>query len=311
MSQELRFEILILPNDRWLDVLGRAERYEALGLDTVWMADCFVDPWDPVRPWFEGWTLLAALAARTSSIRLGPLVSHMGFRNPAVLAREALTVDHISGGRLELGLGPGASGYDASMTGNVWQTPGRRVERLREAVEIIDLLLRQKTTTYTGRHFQVHEAVMNPRPIQLPRPPLTIAAAGPKTIEIAARHADVWNTEGAFPELYETGGTRDDVRRLVRERSAQLSARAAEIGRDPSEIARSFLFGFGPAPETPWASLDAFHDAVGRYREIGVSRFVFPEPAQAETEVFERVATEVISELRQKTGGSDGNPGSA
>jgi alkanesulfonate monooxygenase SsuD/methylene tetrahydromethanopterin reductase-like flavin-dependent oxidoreductase (luciferase family) len=123
MASPLRFGILILQNDPWPLLVERVRRYEALGLDTVWVADNFVDARDPTWPWHEGWTLLAGLAARTSRIRLGTLVSTVIYRNPALLARQAITVDHISDGRLELGLGAGGLGFDWTMTSGA--APGR------------------------------------------------------------------------------------------------------------------------------------------------------------------------------------------
>ena len=118
-----RFGILVLQNTDWPATVERVQRYEALGFDTVWVADHYVDPWDPSGPWFECWTLLAALAAQTSRVHVGPLVSHVIYRNPAVLARQTLTTDHVSGGRMVLGLGAGASRYDHPMTGSVCWKP--------------------------------------------------------------------------------------------------------------------------------------------------------------------------------------------
>jgi alkanesulfonate monooxygenase SsuD/methylene tetrahydromethanopterin reductase-like flavin-dependent oxidoreductase (luciferase family) len=301
MPYEPRFGILVLPDAPWPAIVERVRRYEALGFDSAWIADHFVSPWNPSGPWFECWSLLGALAAQTNRIRLGPLVSHPVYHNPALLARQALTVDHVSGGRLALGLGAGASGYDPPMTGGAWWPPAERVGRFRELVEIVDRLLRDEVTTYHGRYYRVTEAAMAPGPLQRPRPPLTIAASGPRMLKIAARFADAWNTEGAFAELYQQHARPEDVRRLVRERSEFLNEQAAAIGRDPGTIRRSFLFGFGPAPETPWASADAFEHAVGRYREIGCTEFIFPEPGVEERAVFERVVHELIPRLQRAT----------
>ncbi|MGH2560268.1 MAG: LLM class flavin-dependent oxidoreductase [Thermomicrobiales bacterium] len=295
MSHETRFGILVLQSDPWPDIVERVQRYERLGFDAVWIADHFALPWDPAQPWFEGWTVLAGLATVTSRIRLGPLVSHVVYRNPAVLARQALTVDHLSGGRLNLGLGAGASPRDAPMTGVDWWSPAERVGRFRDAVEIVDRLLCDEETTYRGRYYRVTGATMNPGPVQRPRPPLTIAASGPVMVKLAARYADVWNTEGSFEELFRIDAAPAEVYRLTRERNELLSEHAAALGRDPAAITRSFLAGYGAAPEDPWASSEAFHDLVGRYREIGFSEFVFPEPSAGESDVFERIVADVIT----------------
>ena len=159
---------LRLQNYPWPAIVEHVQRYEALGLDSLWVADHFVNPWDPSEPWLEGWTLLAGLAAQTSRIRLGPLVAHVTYRNPALLARQALTVDHLSGGRLELGLGAGASGHDAATTGVAWWPPAERVQRFREAVELVDRLLRDEVTSYEGRYYRVRDTWMRPGPLQPP-----------------------------------------------------------------------------------------------------------------------------------------------
>src|SRR5438045_4191852 len=143
MSGELRFGMTFRRESDWPSIVERVERYEALGLDTMWIPDHFVFPWQPSSPWLECFSVLAALAARTSRIRLGSLVTHTVYRNPAILARTAMTVDQISGGRLELGFGTGASDYDWTMTsGAAPAPPAARVDRLVEAVEIVDGLLR-------------------------------------------------------------------------------------------------------------------------------------------------------------------------
>ena len=300
MAQELRFGILILPDTPWPEVLERTERYETAGLDSVWVADHFVHYANPTGPWLECWTLLAGLATRTSRIRLGPLVSHGIYRNPAVLARQAMTVDRLSGGRLELGLGTGASDHDWRIACGQEPWPfAERVERFGEAVEIVDRLLRGETTTYHGRYYRVADATLQPGPSQRPRPPLTVAASGARMVSLAARYADVWITEGNYRELWGRTATAVDVLRLTRERGQLLSEEAAALGREPGAIRRAFLAGFSPGLEAPWASVDALQDFIGRYREIGCSVFVLPEPNVGQTALFERIAQDVIPALRQ------------
>ena len=127
-----------------------------MGLDSAWVADHFVFPWDPTGPWLEAWSLLGGLAARTRRIQLGTMVSHVIYRNPAVLARTAMTVDRMSNGRLQFGLGTGASDYDWRLTGSGEPWPfAERVDRFVEAIEIVDGLLRGTMTTYQGRYYQV------------------------------------------------------------------------------------------------------------------------------------------------------------
>jgi alkanesulfonate monooxygenase SsuD/methylene tetrahydromethanopterin reductase-like flavin-dependent oxidoreductase (luciferase family) len=300
MAQELRFGVLILQDSPWPEILERAGRYEAAGLDSVWVADHFVHYANPTGPWLECWTLLAALAARTSQIRLGPLVSHPIYRNPAVLARQAMTVDQLSGGRLELGLGSGASDYDWEIACGVQPWPfAERVERFGEALVIVDRLLRGETTTYEGRYYRVADATLQPGPLQRPRPPLTVAASGARMVRLAARYADVWITEGNYRELWDRDATSADVLRLTRERGELLDDEAAAWGRDPAAIERAFLAGFSPGLERPWASDAVFRDFVGRYREIGCRVFILPEPSDGASASFERIARDSIPAIRQ------------
>ncbi len=129
--------------------------FEELGFDSVWLCDHFIQPSRPRGPYFEGWTLLAALATCTSRIRIGVLVSSNTFRHPALLAKQAVTVDHVSGGRLELGIGAGWYVPEHRAFGIEFPEPFELVGRFGEAVEVIDLLLRQEITTYTGRYYRL------------------------------------------------------------------------------------------------------------------------------------------------------------
>lgn len=301
MAQALHFGVLVLPDTPWPEILERTERYEAAGLDSVWVADHFVHYANPTGPWLECWTLLAGLATRTSRIRLGPLVSHAIYRNPAILARQAMTLDQLAGGRLELGLGTGASDYDWRIACGQEPWPfAERVERFGEAVEIVDRLLRGEASTYEGRHYRVADATLQPGPVQRPRPPLTVAASGARMVRLAARYADVWITEGNYRELWGRNATAADVLRLTRERGEVLSEAAAALGREPGAIRRAFLAGFSPGLDRPWASDDAFRDFIGRYREIGCSLFILPEPSIGETPIFERITRDTIPALRQE-----------
>jgi len=305
-SEELRFGIWIPQMTPWPEIAERWQHFEALGFDSVWVVDHFVNPYQPTGHWFEGWTLLAALAAQTASIRIGTLVTNIIYRNPALLARQALTVDHISQGRLELGIGA-TSARDVShrMTGvEVWDT-GERVGRFRETIEIVDQMLRNEVTTYQGRYYQIDQAEMHPAPIQQPCPPLTIAAHGPVTLKIAATYGDSWNTL--------VGGdlSAQEAIEITRQRNDMLNEYAIEVGRDPKTITRSL--GVGWTPDTPFASLDSFYEFVGRYREAGINEFVFgywtrdeemPEahhlPHITDDGMLERIATEAIPSIMKE-----------
>jgi alkanesulfonate monooxygenase SsuD/methylene tetrahydromethanopterin reductase-like flavin-dependent oxidoreductase (luciferase family) len=298
MPGELRFGMTFRQGSDWPSIVEHVERYEALGLDTMWIPDHFVFPWQPSSPWLECFSVLAALAARTSRIRLGSLVTHTVYRNPAILARTAMSLDQISGGRLELGLGSGASEYDWTMTsGAAPAPPAERVDRFVETVEIVDGLLRRTLDTYAGRYFSVADAALAPGPVQRPR--LLIAASGPRMLKTAARYADAWVTEGAYPELRGTRAGIEDVVRCTRERVELLDDEAAAVGREPRAIARAFLAGFAAGCEAPWASLGAWQEIVGQFLELGFDEFVFPEPDLEDWPVFESVVGGVIPDLRQ------------
>ncbi len=294
MSQELRFGIITVQNLPWRKEVERWKFIEALGFDSVWVADHFVDPYQPNSPWFEGWTLLAALASQTSHIRIGTLVTSIPLRNPAMLARQALTVDHISNGRLELGLGTGVS-WDPvySMIGIEKWPPQERVARFREVIEIVDQCLRNRVTTYKGQYYQLEDAVIIPPPIQQPRPPITIGATGPLMLELAARYADTWNS---VPGEWRTSP--DKMLEYTRRRNKLLDDYCEEIGRDPQTLRRSLLV-FGSEAETVFSSLDSFKEVVKRYRNVGITEFIFYYPERDEQiPIFEQIAKGIIPKLR-------------
>ncbi|MGB8647953.1 MAG: LLM class flavin-dependent oxidoreductase [Anaerolineae bacterium] len=303
MNSTLRFGIIQAQNQPWATLAEHCQQVESLGYDSFWVADHFVNGHNLEEDWFDGWSVLTALAAQTHTIRIGPLVTNIIYRNPAVLAKQALTVDHISQGRLNLGIGA-TTERDPShrMTGvEVWKT-AERVQRFREVIEIVDHMLRNETTTYQGRYYTITDALMKPSPIQKPRPPLTIAAIGPTTLKIAAKYADTWNTFAGWnlspQQTFET----------LRERCDQLEQYCAQIGRDPNTITRSFLIGV--TDDRPFASLDAFHDFIGRYRELGFGEFIFyydwaalPADKGLNRDMLERIATKAIPAIRAKSAG--------
>ncbi len=304
ISHTLRFGILSLQALPWPSLVEDWQRIEALGYDSVWIADHFVNSHDVRGDWFDGWTLLAALATQTSRIRVGTLVTNIIYRNPAVLARQAQTVDHISHGRLELGIGA-TSERDPShaMTGTPVWSRSERSHRFGEVVEIVDKMLRRDSTTFRGRYYQISAARIRPPALQKPRPPLTIAAHGPATLRVAARFAETWNSFGGF------GLSSQNALAVTRERSQMLDQYCAELGRDPRQIRRSFLVGL--TADTPFASLEAFRDVVGRLREIGITEFIFyhdyarmsPDKCMSH-EMLERIATEALPALRAAPGSS-------
>jgi F420-dependent oxidoreductase-like protein len=280
----VRFGIVTDQNLPWTTLVERWQRFEALGFDSAWDCDHFIQPSRPTGPYFEAWTLLAGLAALTHHIRLGVLVSSNTFRHPSLLAKEVVTVDHISHGRLEVGLGAGWYEPEHPMFGIEFPPPGERVIRFQEAVEILDGLLRDEATSYQGAFYQVKDAPTRPRPVQEPRPPLVLAGHRPRMLRIVARYADTWNSFGTVQEM--------------RERNVRLDEECARIGRDPRAIVRSLYGWAAMMPSDPWDSVDAFRDMVGRYREAGVNEFLIDQPRPPQEAVLERVAAEVVPSLR-------------
>ena len=284
MSQTLRFGICTDQNLPWPVLVERWQLFERLGFDSVWDCDHYIQPSRPTGPYFEAWTLLAGLAARTERIRIGVLVSCNTFRHPALLAKEAITVDHIANGRLELGLGAGWYKPEHEQFGLDFPAAGELVGRFREAVEVVDRLLRDEITTYNGQYYQLTDAASRPRPVQQPRPPLTLGAHGPKMLAIVARYADAWNSFGTVEEM--------------RTRNQILDEQCVKIGRAPGDIIRSLYGWAAMMPDDPWSSIDAFQDMIGRYRAAGVNEFIIDQPRDEQFAVLERVATEVLPALR-------------
>lgn len=298
MSHQLRFGVVTFQDVPWEKLVKRWLSIEELGFDSVWVADHFVNYESPASPWFEAWTLLAALASQTNRIRIGG-ISSMPLRNPAVLARQALTVDHISNGRLDLGLGAGASGsIDPSyrMTGIEDWAPRERVARFQESVEIVDQCLRSNVSSCNGRFFKLENTIMAPPPIQKPRPPITIGAMGPSVLRIAARYADTWNSLGG-----EFNSPPEIILENVRRQNEFVDDHCSKIGRDPKTLKRSLLV-WGSEALTVFDSEEAFKEVVGRYSRIGFGEFMFFHPdiaPEISSRAFKEIATEVLPELRR------------
>ena len=291
MDQKLSFGVTTRQDLSWPDLVKRWRYIEELGFDKVWLPDHVVSVFEPTQPMLESWTVLAALATQTQRIRFGVHVTNILFRNPVLLAKQIVTIDHVSNGRLELALGSGNAAPSYGVAGIDAGTITERIERLAEVAEIIDRLLRNDVTTYEGRYYRIKDAVMRPAPVQKPRPPLTIAAHRSSALRVAAAHADTWDSFGGL------GVSAEEALRLTRERSQKLDEVCVAQGRDPRHIARSFYSGL--TLDNPWSSLDAFSDFVGRYREFGISEFNFRWPSANHLAVFEQVARELIPGLRR------------
>jgi F420-dependent oxidoreductase-like protein len=229
-SNTLSFGIKTRPQWTTYDDLVRVwrEADEEPRFEHAWLFDHFqpLGP-DPTGPCLEGWTLLAALAAQTTRLRLGVMVTGITYRHPAVLANMAATVDHIAHGRLDFGVGASWKESEHTSYGIPFYPAGERIRRLGEACEVIRLLWTEQTATFAGQYYQLTEARCEPKPVQQPHPPVVIGGHGERlTLRVVAQHADIWNTVPDSAEEYQR-------------KYAALEAHCAAIGRDPTTIERS------------------------------------------------------------------------
>lgn len=195
-------------------------------LDGGWLFDHFypIMTDNPAGPCFEGWTALAYLAAVTERLRLGLMVSGNTYRHPALLANMIATIDVMSKGRLEIGLGAAWNAAEHEAYGIDFPPLGKRMDALDEACQVIDSLLTKPVSDFAGVHYRLKGAFCEPKPVQKPRPPLVIGGGGERrTLRIAAKYADQWN----FP-----GRTADELRTKL----AVLHQHCADVGRNPAEI---------------------------------------------------------------------------
>ncbi|MFW6075529.1 MAG: TIGR03560 family F420-dependent LLM class oxidoreductase, partial [Chloroflexota bacterium] len=280
IMQRFRFGLVVSQRDPWPELVERAQLAESLGADIIWVVDHFIGPDDDLQMTFEGWTVLAGLAMATSRVRLGMLVSGNTYRNPGLLAKQAVTVDHISNGRVDFGIGAGWWEKEHEMYGYDFPSAGERVSRLQEALEMIDSLQRNERTTFEGEYYGLQDATFEPKPLQHPSMPIVLGADGPRMLRITARYASIWNTRSEPADAARKSQFLDDACR--------------EIERDPGEITRSIW----PFPDF-LTSVDDFRAMVDAYREIGFTDFVSRWPVDDDQmAVLHEVASEVLPAYR-------------
>ncbi|WP_431990227.1 LLM class flavin-dependent oxidoreductase [Streptomyces albogriseolus] len=279
------FGIMTAPSQVGYDDLVRVwrEADEVPEIEHAWLFDHLMPIWgDPEGPTFEGWTLLAALAAQTRRMRLGVMVTSNRFRPPAVLAKIATTVDIVSGGRLDFGIGVGSRPHppeawrEYPAHGLPFQEPARAVASLAEACTLIKRLwTEEKPFDFHGEHHRLTGAFGSPKPVQRPHPPILVGGRSSATLRVVAEHADLWNVPG---------GDLDDVVR----RSALLDRYCADIGRDPASIVRSIHL---PVDTDRPA---AVRGAVREVLDVGFRHVVLGLPAPFPEGIARWVAEEVI-----------------
>jgi F420-dependent oxidoreductase-like protein len=250
-------------------------------IEHAWAFDHFIPlgP-DPTGPQLEGWTLLGALAARTERMRLGLMVTGNIYRHPAVLANIATTVDIISNGRLDFGIGAGWNELETSMYGIPLYSPGERIRRLGEACEVIKLLWTETRANFEGKYYQLKEALCEPKPVQKPYPPFVIGGSGERlTLRVVAQYASVWNF---------VGGSVDDFRH----KSEVLDQHCAAIGRNPAEIERSIQRPIN------YADLREAVDGVRPYIEAGATHIILNLRAPYPDQIVHQLDQEIIAPLK-------------
>ncbi len=236
------------------------------GFDSVWNMDHFAAlGGDPTADIFEAWTLLGAMAEATERVRIGCNVTGNTYRHPAVLAKMAVTADHVSGGRLEFGLGAAWAENEHTMLGLEFGTVGDRMDRLEEACQIVRSLWTEPRTTFHGRHYRLTEAIAEPKPVQRPYPPIWIGGRGRnRTLRIAAQYADVWNCPG---------GPADELADLSR----VLDEHCAAVDRDPDEIRRTVQVRLpdSSGPDShPADEVESVLSTVEEYAAVGVDEVI-------------------------------------
>ncbi|HEX2051925.1 MAG TPA: TIGR03560 family F420-dependent LLM class oxidoreductase [Actinomycetota bacterium] len=261
----------------WDEILARSRWADDAGFDGVWVFDHFQPLYgDPRGPCLEGWSLLAALASATRRVRLGALVTGVTYRHPSVLAAQAVTVDHVSGGRLELGIGAAWHENEHRALGIEFPPPATRVRLLDEAVQAIRLLMTTDGASFDGEHVTLRDATLRPRPVQRPHPPVWIGGGGERAmLPLVGRLADAWHAFG-------------DPETLAR-KSKIVDEHARRAGRDPSDVLRAT----GLSISEPWDEVRARVEAL---RAAGFSYVTVSWPSEGRARL-EEFAARVMPQL--------------
>ena len=275
----MRFSFWPNPGQSYTDVLELCQHAEASGWDGIWYADHFMpNAEDTSAPWPEAWTTLSAIGARTERVRIGTLVSGNTYRHPAVLAKMAATLDHITSGRVVLGLGSAWQENEHTQYGLPFYTVNERLRRLDEACQVIQALYGNAKSDFDGEFYQLQSASLEPKPVQKPLP-LLIGGGGEKvTLKITARYANEWNVWG------------DPA--ILRHKMAILDQHCAAIGRDPAEIQRSAVALLFMSDDNAFlenmrnttmaqpsiiGTPAEVRDVIAQYAEAGVNEIIVPD----------------------------------
>jgi len=295
----------------WNEMLDLWQKVDAWGYDSLWNFDHFYPIFvDPEGPCFEGWTTLSALAQATKRARIGHLVNGNTYRHPCVTAKMAATLDHVSGGRLNLGIGAGWFELEHRSFGIDFKTIPGRLEALDEACQIIRGMFTQPKTTVHGKHYTVTDAMCLPKPLQQPHPPIMIGGTGKKVLlKLVAKHADMWNASGSA----------ETMRELI----DVIKRHGDRLGRDTAQIEKTVMLPLcynaaEPRQEfmcnlianmrqtTPQAARQQIMigdkqeclDTIDRYTKAGVTHFIFMTFAPFFEDEIQGFAQDVIPAVR-------------
>lgn len=285
---------MIVPEDRWQAGREKWRRVEQMGFDHAWTYDHLNWRTFRDREWFTAMPTLAAAAIETTRIGLGVLVASPNLRHPVYLAKDVTTLDDMASGRLILGIGAGAAGFDSTMTRRIPWPRRERTDRFGEYLALTDQLLTQPVTTFEGRYYMANEVRTVPLCNQVPRVPFAVAASGPRGMSLAARYGQYWVTTGE-PNAFESAPYEQAIP-VVRRQVEALEAACAKQGRDPATIAR--LLVAGPTVGHVLDSSAAFVDAANRFAEVGITDLVVQwprpdDPFRGDVGVLEDIAAEL------------------
>lgn len=280
---KLRFGIKTAQHNTTYEQMLRvwSEADSIANIEHAWAFDHFIPlTADITGPCLEGWTLLGALAARTERIRVGLMVTGNTYRHPAVLANIATTVDIISHGRLDFGIGAAWNETEHTMYGIPFYTPGERIRRLGEACEVIKLLWTETRANFDGKYYQLKDALSEPKPIQKPYPPFVIGGGGEKlTLRVVAQYASIWNF---------VGGSIEDFRH----KNEVLNQHCAAIGRDPASIERSIQWRIN------YDNMAASRDEMRPYIKEGATHIILNLTYPYPQEIVHQMDKEIVEPLK-------------
>jgi F420-dependent oxidoreductase-like protein len=299
----------------WSEMLDLWQKVDGWGYDTLWNFDHFYPIFvDPEGPCFEGWTTLSALAQATKRARIGHLVNGNTYRHPCVTAKMAATLDHVSGGRLNLGIGAGWFELEHRNFGIDFKTIPGRLEALDEACRIIKGMFTQAKTTVHGKHYQVTDAIGLPKPVQKPHPPIMIGGVGEKVLlRIVARHADMWNASASAERMKHLidvirrhgEAVKRDTEQIEKTVMIPLAYNAPPPRQEfmcqlvanmrqttPEEARKSIVIG----------SKQECLDTIGRYAKAGVTHFIFMMFAPYFVDEIQGFAEDVMPAARRSSG---------